>query len=108
MPDRKKPRPASENHATLEEVGAALGLTRERVRQLEKSALQKVRAACEERGIDEHYWLGYLADLDRLNRTQYHVSAVEFVHCRIIDPDAEETADESAPGVNAKAASVEL
>ena len=30
--------------ATLEEVGAALLLTRERVRQIEESALQKVRS----------------------------------------------------------------
>lgn len=38
--------------ATLDEVGRAIGVTRERVRQLEQLAFAKVRDACEREGID--------------------------------------------------------
>jgi len=36
---------------TLEQVGAVLGCTRERVRQIEKNALRKIRRALIKRGI---------------------------------------------------------
>jgi len=39
-------------HMTLSEVGEVLGLTRERVRQIEVSALKKLRAALRKAGID--------------------------------------------------------
>ena len=37
---------------TLEDIGELMGITRERVRQIEASALRNLRHACEERGID--------------------------------------------------------
>lgn len=40
---------------TLEEIGARMGLTRERVRQIEQEALKKLRA------LDEERWRSYLA-----------------------------------------------
>ena len=36
---------------TLEEIGASLSLTRERIRQIEHAALRKLRTKCEERAI---------------------------------------------------------
>jgi DNA-directed RNA polymerase sigma subunit (sigma70/sigma32) len=41
----------SDYHYTLEEVGEELGVCRERVRQIELSALLKVKAALEAKGI---------------------------------------------------------
>lgn len=41
---------AGAHEHTLEEIGASLSLTRERIRQLETRALKKLRAECEERG----------------------------------------------------------
>ena len=38
--------------ATLEEIGQALGVTRERARQIEAAALRKLRVRCEAEGID--------------------------------------------------------
>lgn len=38
--------------ATLEEVGQMLGVTRERVRQIEVAAFKRLRRACEREGID--------------------------------------------------------
>lgn len=38
--------------ATLEEVSGFFGVTRERIRQIEARALEKLRATCERRGID--------------------------------------------------------
>ena len=38
-------------HMTLEEVGQALGVTRERVRQIELQALAKLRIYCRLRGL---------------------------------------------------------
>lgn len=37
--------------ATLEEVGAEIGLTRERVRQIQVEALKKLRRALEKQGL---------------------------------------------------------
>jgi len=37
---------------TLEEVGVMLGVTRERIRQIEMMALRKLRRACTEEGLD--------------------------------------------------------
>ena len=36
---------------TLEEVGKALGVTRERARQIEQQALRKARRWCEQNGL---------------------------------------------------------
>lgn len=47
-----KPQPTfGAAHMTLSEVGAVMGLTRERVRQIEVSALRKLRAALRQRGM---------------------------------------------------------
>jgi hypothetical protein len=43
---------------TLEEVGQILNMTRERVRQLESSALRKIRSAIERDGDDPDEFLG--------------------------------------------------
>ena len=67
-------RTKDEDGCTLEEVGEELGLTRERIRQIEKAALAKLRAALEERGIDESLWLDHLRDLHKRQRTAYSVS----------------------------------
>jgi DNA-directed RNA polymerase sigma subunit (sigma70/sigma32) len=37
--------------ATLEQVGAVLDVTRERIRQIEAAALRKLRATCQRMGI---------------------------------------------------------
>ena len=37
---------------TLDEVGQALGVTRERVRQIEQKALEKFRAELDRRGLE--------------------------------------------------------
>jgi RNA polymerase sigma-32 factor len=37
---------------TLESIGQRMGLTRERVRQIEASALQKLRRQLEARGVE--------------------------------------------------------
>lgn len=47
---------------TLEEIGARMGLTRERVRQIEQEALKKLRA------LDEERWRSYLAPVLEPNR----------------------------------------
>lgn len=64
---------AEDTERTLEEVGAMMGLTRERIRQIEKAALAKVKAALEAKGIDEQLWLDHLADLKKRERTMYVV-----------------------------------
>jgi hypothetical protein len=82
---------------SLQEIGDALGLTRERVRQIEAQALQKVRVACEQRGIDEALWLSHVADLDRRQRTYYTSGdqGVAFIGVRIVEPESEELTPES-------------
>lgn len=40
-----------EDGCTLEEVGKALGVTKERARQLEQQALRKARRWCEKNGL---------------------------------------------------------
>jgi RNA polymerase primary sigma factor len=42
----------SEAPMTLESIGQRLGVTRERVRQIEASALQKLRRRLEARGVE--------------------------------------------------------
>jgi DNA-directed RNA polymerase sigma subunit (sigma70/sigma32) len=44
-----------EEAETLEALGKRLGYTRERVRQLEKSGLRKLRALLAARGVDASY-----------------------------------------------------
>jgi DNA-directed RNA polymerase sigma subunit (sigma70/sigma32) len=58
----------SDYHHTLEEVGQELGVCRERVRQIELSALKKVRAALEAKGLgptelDEEFPKQHLFDI---------------------------------------------
>ena len=55
--------PPPDRACSLDEVAAALNLSRERVRQIEGRALFKVRIQLEERGIDEQTWRDYLHDL---------------------------------------------
>lgn len=55
---------ASERHRTLHEVATELGLTSERVRQIESRAIHKLRQALTERG----YRLEDLLDLDHPRR----------------------------------------
>lgn len=54
-PLRKEPRVAP---MTLEEVGTVLGVTRERVRQIEAKALRKLRNGLRRRGIELNDLLG--------------------------------------------------
>lgn len=44
-------KPYHDRAMTLEAIGRALGVTRERVRQIETRALAKLRAECERLGI---------------------------------------------------------
>ena len=96
MPARKRakhkaPGARSEGRvATLEECGQQLGLTRERIRQIENAALKKLRMQLEARGIDEALWFSHLADLDRLNRTSYAPGPM-FIHARILNDDSAES-----------------
>ena len=48
---RRKP-PEAWTPPTYAEIGEALGLTRQRVHQIEREALRKCRAWCEARGLD--------------------------------------------------------
>jgi DNA-directed RNA polymerase sigma subunit (sigma70/sigma32) len=41
----------SGNNMTLEEIGKVLGLTKERVRQIEKNTLRKISVVLKRRGI---------------------------------------------------------
>ena len=52
LPETCALRVADAGGATLEEVGALLNLTRERIRQIEYGALAKVRAAMQRAGLD--------------------------------------------------------
>lgn len=45
------------DHATLEQVGAEVGLTRERVRQMQLEALRRLRRGLELNGLDQEDWL---------------------------------------------------
>ena len=53
----------AEREHTLAEIGQELGLTRERVRQIEAQALRKVRAALVERGFSLAEWLEHIRTL---------------------------------------------
>ena len=50
-------------HMTLDIIGASMGVTRERARQLEKSAMAKVKAGFLARGYTESDILDYLSSL---------------------------------------------
>ena len=65
MTDRQPMRPVNDNDRlhTLEEVAQAIGVTRERARQIEAQALRKLRYALEQRGIGEREWLDHLHSL---------------------------------------------
>lgn len=52
---------ADKGEHTLAEVAEALNLTRERVRQIEKQALDKLADRLTELGLDAHEWLGVCA-----------------------------------------------
>lgn len=45
--------PGSDYHRTLEKVGRVLGLTRERVRQIEEDAQAKIRTVLDREGVDQ-------------------------------------------------------
>ena len=49
--------------ATLAEVAEVFNLSRERIRQIERRALQKLRIALEERGYDAQVIHEHLADI---------------------------------------------
>ena len=65
MTDRHPMRVVNDNDRlhTLEEVAQAIGVTRERARQIEAAALRKIRLSLERRGIDEQTWRDHLHDL---------------------------------------------
>jgi hypothetical protein len=67
---------------TLEEVGSALGVTRERIRQLESLALGKLRRACLREGIDAQELLAGLRARDELAP---HPDAGEDRLVRVVD-----------------------
>lgn len=73
--DRRSLRPEraeeAEREYTLAEIGQELGITRERVRQIEAQALRKVRAALVVRGFTVAEWREYLHTLDAPPRVQY-------------------------------------
>jgi len=48
-----KNRILSENPATLEKLGSELNISRERVRQIENSALKKIKTVLEKRGLSK-------------------------------------------------------
>jgi hypothetical protein len=77
---------------TLDAVGQEFGLTRERIRQIEAKALAKLRAALEERGIDESLWLDHLRDLHKRQRTAYSVSGAHVAASRFRSVDEAEEA----------------
>jgi DNA-directed RNA polymerase sigma subunit (sigma70/sigma32) len=53
---------AVDREISLEEIGKQMGVTRERIRQIEVSGLRKLKAALERRGIDQAYYLEYLRE----------------------------------------------
>ena len=86
-------RTPEEDGCTLEEIGQELGVTRERVRQIEKAALAKLRAGLEAKGINEELWLDHLRDLHKRQKTHFTVSTgyVSAGRFRSVD-EAEEAA----------------
>ena len=77
---------------TLDAVGQEFGVTRERIRQIEAKALQKLRTALEARGIDEQLWLDHMRDLHRLQKTAYSVSGAHVAASRFRSIDEAEEA----------------
>jgi len=61
-----------ENYAKgLDEIGQSLGLTRERVRQIQNIALKKMRAGFEERGFTAEEILDHLSELSERGYKQW-------------------------------------
>lgn len=65
LPLRRDTAPQAGCAMTLDEIGLVLGISKERVRQLERAALRKCRRALERRGITAEVWLEHLADIGR-------------------------------------------
>ena len=80
-----------EGGATLEEIGAVLGVTRERVRQIEEAALRKARAACAREGIDAETFLYGL--MQRRSTWSDHVTPDYSAHGSVSDRAREMLAD---------------
>lgn len=83
--------------ATLDEVGTAFGLTRERIRQIQQSALVKIRRVCEREGIDVADFVHALANR---REEQAHPSVHEDRLVRVVERDPESAQAPNDPKSN--------